>query len=276
MNFWNNIYSNFDPIAFKLFGFSVHWYGLMYVLALLSALYIAKWIVKKDRLPFTEKELDSYFVWIEIGVILGARMGYIIFYDPNVSYYLTHPWQMFNPFVDGTFVGIRGMSYHGAVVGFLLGTWGYCVKHKTSPWAYLDLVAISVPFGYIFGRIGNFLNKELIGRYTDLPWGINVLGEMRHPSQLYEAFLEGLLIFIILYIYRTYKRFNGELIALYGVLYSTARFTAEFWRQPDFQLGFIYGEWLTQGQLLSFGMFLISICLYLYLFRRNNSKIKNK
>lgn len=269
MSFWNNIYANFDPIAFKVFGFSVHWYGIMYVLALLSALYVAKWIVKRDNLPFTEQQLDSYFIWIEIGVILGARMGYILFYDPNVLYYLTHPWQMFNPFVDGTFVGIRGMSYHGALIGFLLGTIGYSLKNKVSPWGYLDLVALAVPFGYIFGRIGNFLNKELIGRYTDLPWGINVLGDLRHPSQLYEAFLEGVLVFIIIYMYRKYKKFDGELIAIYGVLYAIARFVAEFWREPDFQLGFLFGNWLTMGQLLSLVMLVISIILYLYLDRRN-------
>ncbi len=269
MEFWNNIYSNFDPVAFELFGFKVHWYGIMYVLALLSALFMAKYLAKKDKLPFSEEQLDDYFIWIEIGIILGARLGYIIFYDPHTSYYLTHPWQMFNPFVNGTFVGIRGMSYHGAVIGFLLGSAGYCLRHKTSPWAFLDLVAISVPFGYIFGRIGNFLNKELIGRVTDVPWKINVLGASRHPSQLYEAFLEGVLVFVILYMYRKYKKFNGELIALYGLLYSSARFVAEFWRQPDSQIGFIYGGWLTQGQLLSFVMIMISILLYIYLYWRN-------
>lgn len=274
MNFWNNIYTNFDPIALKIFGFSIHWYGIMYVLALLSALFIAKWIVKKDKLPFTEQQLDAYFIWIEVGVILGARMGYILFYDPNVNYYLTHPWQMFNPFVDGTFVGIRGMSYHGALIGFLLGTIGYSLKHKVSPWGYLDLVALAVPFGYIFGRIGNFLNKELIGRYTDVPWGINVLGDLRHPSQLYEAFLEGFMVFILIYMYRKYKKFDGELIAIYGMLYALARFVAEFWREPDFQLGFIFGNWLTMGQILSCCMFAISIILYIYLFKKNTKLIK--
>lgn len=269
MQFWNHIYEQFDPIAFRIFGFGVHWYGIMYVLALLSALYMAKLIVKKDRLPISEKELDSYFLWVEIGVILGARMGYILFYDPNNHYYLTHPWQMFNPFMDGKFVGIRGMSYHGAIIGFLVGTIGFGLKHKTSVWKYLDLVAISVPFGYIFGRIGNFLNKELIGRYTDEGWGIYVLGDLRHPSQLYEAFLEGVLIFIIIFIYRRYKRFDGELIAIYGGLYSTARFVAEFWRQPDFQLGFIYENWLTMGQLLSILMFVASIGLYIYLYNKH-------
>ncbi len=271
MEFWQNIYSNFDPIAFSAFGFSIHWYGLMYVSALLSALFIAKWIAKKDKLPFTEAQLDNYFIWIEVGIILGARLGYILFYDPNTSYYLTHPWQMFNPFVDGTFVGIRGMSYHGAVIGFLLGTWAYCIRYKTSPWPYLDLVAIAVPFGYIFGRIGNFLNKELIGRISDAPWSINVLGHTRHPSQLYEAFLEGLLIFLIIFLYRKSKKFEGELIAIYGMLYSIARFVAEFFRQPDLQLGFIYGGWMTQGQLLSMGMFGVSILLYMYLFKRGKT-----
>ncbi len=271
MEFWNNIYSQFDPVAFTLFNFKVHWYGIMYVLALLSALYIAKVIAQKDKLPFTQKELDDYFIWIEIGVILGARMGYLFVYDPNADYiyYLTQPWQMFNPFIDGVFVGIRGMSYHGAVVGFLLGTYGYYLKHKKNPWILLDLVALSVPFGYIFGRIGNFLNKELIGRTTDMPWGINILGGFRHPSQLYEAFLEGLLVFVILFFYRKYKKFNGELIALYGLLYSSARFVAEFWRQPDFQLGFVYGGWLTQGQLLSLFMIIASIILYTYLYKKN-------
>lgn len=275
MEFWNNIYSNFDPIAVNIFGFGIHWYGLMYVLALLSALYVAKFLVKKDKLPITQKQLDSFFLWVEIGVILGARIGYILFYDPHVGYYLTHPWQIFNPFVDGVFIGIRGMSYHGALIGFLVGSIAFAIKHKQNLWLYLDLVAVSVPFGYIFGRIGNFLNKELIGRYTDVSWGINVLGELRHPSQLYEAFLEGFLVFIILFIYRKYKKFNGELIALYGVLYSVARYVAEFYRQPDFQLGFLYDGWLTMGQILSLCMVAGSVLLYVYLYTKNKS-IKSK
>ena len=265
MESWNHIYKTFDPIALSLGPINIHWYGIMYVLALLGALFIAKWIAKKDKLPISEKELDNYFIWVEIGVILGARIGYILFYEPNFSYYLTHPWQMFNPFVNGTFVGIRGMSYHGALIGFLLGTWGFSIKHKTSPWLLLDLVAVSVPFGYIFGRLGNFFNQELIGRTTEVPWGIYTAGGFRHPSQIYEALLEGVLVFVIIYMYRRYKRFDGELIALYGFLYASARFIAEFWRQPDFQMGFIYGGWMSIGQLLSIFMALVAIVLYLYL-----------
>lgn len=266
MEFWNNIYLNFDPVAVKIWHFSIHWYGLMYVLALLSALWVAKWFLKKDKMSFTEKLVDSYFIWIEIGVILGARLGYIIFYDQNTMYYLTQPWQIFNPFANGVFVGIRGMSFHGALLGFLIATFLFSRKYKeVNTWALLDLVAISVPLGYTFGRFGNFLNQELVGRATELPWGIYVAGILRHPSQIYEAFLEGLVVFGILFFYRKYKKFDGELIALYGILYSIARFVAEFWRQPDFQLGFVLGNFLTMGQILSILLAIIGVGLYIFL-----------
>ena len=272
MEFWQNIYHHFDPIAFKLFGFPVHWYGIMYVLALLTALFFAEYIVKKDKLPISKKELEYYFVYVEIGVIVGARLGYILFYDTHTSYYLTHPWQIFNPFLDGTFVGIRGMSYHGALIGFLIGTYIYSKRYKKDFWSLLDIVALSVPLGYIFGRIGNFLNQELIGRVTDVPWGIYVNGKLRHPSQLYEAFLEGFLIFIILYFYRKRKRFNGELVAIYGFLYGVFRFLAEFFRAPDIQLGFICCGWLTMGQILSLIMIIVSVIIYFYLLKKSNIK----
>ncbi len=268
MNSWQNIYENFNPIAFSLGSISVHWYGIMYVLALLGALFLAKYFAKKDKLGISDKELDSYFIWVEIGVILGARLGYILFYDPHTSYYLSRPWQIFNPFMDGKFVGISGMSYHGAIVGFLIGTWLFSKRYDVNIYKLLDLVALSVPLGYVFGRVGNFLNKGLVGRETDVPWGIYVDGVFRHPSQLYEAFLEGLVVFVILYMYRANKRFDGELIALYGLLYSIARFIAEFYRQPDFQMGFIFDGWMTMGQVLSIVMALASVLLYIYLSKR--------
>ncbi|WOE69479.1 prolipoprotein diacylglyceryl transferase [Hydrogenimonas thermophila] len=254
MTYWQHIYEHFDPIAFSIGPFNVHWYGIMYVLALLTALYAAGWYVKNDKYPVEDKMLESYFIYVEIGVILGARLGYILFYDPHTSYYLTHPWQIFNPFQGGTFTGISGMSYHGAVIGFLIATWIFVRKTKTSFWMWMDLVALSVPVGYVFGRIGNFLNQELVGRATDVPWGIYVNQTLRHPSQLYEAFLEGILVAAILFFYRKRQRFEGELIALYAILYGTARFVAEFWREPDIQLGYICCGWVTMGQLLSFAM----------------------
>jgi len=262
---WRYIYNSFDPVAINLFGFPIHWYGIMYILALLSALWIAKWIVKKDNLNISDKELDSYFIYVEIGVILGARIGYILFYDPNTTYYLLNPWQMFNPFKNGEFIGIRGMSYHGALVGFLIATYIYTIKHKKEFWYLMDLVAISIPLAYVFGRIGNFLNQELIGRVSDVPWAIVVAGAPRHPSQLYEAFLEGIVVFIIIYIYRKYKSFSGELALLYGILYGIARAVAELFREPDAGIGFICCEFLTMGQLLSITMITGSAIFYIYL-----------
>jgi len=273
MELWNNIYEHFDPIAFTIFSFPVHWYGMMYVLALISALYVAKSIVARDKLPIEQKQLDDYFIYIEVGIILGARLGYILFYDSNTSYYLTQPWQMFNPFnQEGEFVGIRGMSYHGAVIGWFLGSLYYHKRHKeVSFGVIMDVVALAVPIGYMFGRIGNFLNKELIGRTTDLPWGIYVDGVLRHPSQLYEAILEGLVVFLVIYFYRNYKRFNGDLILVYGFVYGLMRFVAEFWRQPDVQLGFLFGGWLTMGQSLSAMMMAVAVVLWIY-FNRKLSK----
>jgi phosphatidylglycerol:prolipoprotein diacylglycerol transferase len=265
MTFWNNIYEHFDPVAFSLFGLKVHWYGLMYVTALLLAIVVAHWIRKKDNLPISKDMLDNYIIWIEVGVILGARIGYILFYDPDTTYYLTHPWQIFNPFGEnGEFVGIRGMSFHGAMIGFLIASTIFSYRHKISQWFTLDIAAIAIPAGYIFGRIGNFLNKELIGRPTDSSWGIYVDTILRHPSQLYEAVLEGLVVFIIVYWYRTKKTFDGELISIYLTLYGIARFSAEFFREPDSQLGFICCGWMTKGQEFSILMILLGIGLYLF------------
>ncbi|MEA1916780.1 MAG: prolipoprotein diacylglyceryl transferase [Campylobacterota bacterium] len=273
-HFWNTIYSQFDPVAFHLGSFSVHWYGIMYVLALLSTLLFAKWIAKHDKMPISDEELDNYFIWVEIGVILGARFGYVLFYDTHTSYYLTHPWQIFNPFMNGEFVGIRGMSFHGAVIGFIIASLGFLYRNKNVNFGtILDIAAISIPFGYIFGRIGNFLNQELIGKATDLPWGIYVHETLRHPSQLYEAFLEGVVIFIIIFIYRKYKRFNGELIIVFPFLYGIMRFIAEFWREPDIQIGYICCGWLSMGQALSLLMSIVAaVCWVVF----SRLLIKNK
>lgn len=261
---WQHIYSNESIIAFNLFGLKIHWYGIMYVLALVVALYMAKYFVKKDKYPINKTQLDSYFFWVEVGVILGARLGYVFIYSQNSLFYLSHPWQIFNPFEDGHFVGIRGMSYHGAIIGFLLASWLYCKKTKQSLLMYLDLSALSIPLGYFFGRIGNFLNQELYGRITSKPWGILVGGNLVHPSQLYEAVLEGLLVFVILYILRKYQSFRGQMIAYYAIFYSLARFVCEFYRAPDVQLGFIFLH-LSMGQILSLFMAFLGLILLIYL-----------
>jgi phosphatidylglycerol:prolipoprotein diacylglycerol transferase len=265
MEIWNNIYNNFDPVALHIGGISVHWYGIMYATALISAILIAKWFVKKDNLNISQDALDSYIWWVEIGVILGARIGYVLFYDLNTSYYLTHPWQIFNPFsADGSFTGISGMSYHGALAGFIISSILWCKKYKVSFWFMVDIAALAVPLGYIFGRVGNFVNQELVGRATDVSWGIYVNGILRHPSALYEAFLEGFVIFLILFAVRRKKEFDGQLGLLYVILYSIMRIIAEIFREPDIQLGFLLGtSWLTMGMIIS-GIFAI-LCSIIYI-----------
>lgn len=270
---WQNIYSLFDPVAFYIGSIAVHWYGIMYAFALLIAIFVAGWIIKLDKIDIKKEIFDGYIWWAEIGVILGARIGYIVIYDKNSLYYLSHPWQMFNPYVNGTWTGISGMSYHGAIAGFLIASFLYTKKHKLSFWKLSDIAVVAIPVGYIFGRIGNFLNQELVGRVTDMPWGIYVGSLLRHPSQLYEAFLEGVVVFIILFYYRNKKRFNGELTLLYAILYSVARIVSEIYREPDFQIGFLYGtSWLTMGMLSSFVVFSLAIALYYYIY----SKIINR
>jgi len=275
METWNNIYSSFNPVAFNIFGASVHWYGIMYAIAFLSAISIAHWIIKKDNLDISKDALDGYIWWAEIGVILGAHLGYILFYDPNTTYYLSHPWQIFNPFADdGSFVGISGMSYHGALAGFIISSFLWCKKNKISFWFMSDIAALAVPLAYIFGRIGNFINQELVGRTTDVSWGIYVDGVLRHPSALYEAFLEGFVVFIILYFIRTKKQFDGQLGLLYIGLYSIMRIVAEVFREPDVQLGFLLDtNWLTMGMIIS-GIF-TALCsiLYLIVYKKHKAKI---
>ncbi len=265
MTAWNHIYEQFDPIAFSLGSIKVHWYGIMYVTALLVGIFVAKWLVKKDNLPVAQDVLDNYIIWIEVGVILGARIGYLAFYQPDFSQYLLQPWQMFNPVQNGEFVGISGMSFHGAVLGFLAGSTLFSMKYKINQWFMLDIAAVAIPAGYFFGRIGNFVNQELVGRQTDVSWGILVDGVLRHPSQLYEAVAEGIIVFIIMYAIRKRKSFHGQLISIYLILYGIARFSAEMFRAPDPQIGYVYSDWMTKGQEFSLIMIAFGIGLYFYM-----------
>lgn len=253
MEYWNHIYEHFDPVALNLGFINVYWYGIMYVLALVTALRFAKWINTYDKINVPENIIDNYFIWVEIGVILGARLGFVFFYDPS-HYYISHPISIFSPFDEaGNFVGIRGMSYHGAVIGALIATVLYGLKNRQYVYKLLDISALGIPVGYVFGRIGNFLNQELVGNTTTVPWGIYVDGVLRHPSQLYEAFLEGIVIAVILFLIRNKKPFDSSLIAIYGILYGAMRFIVEFYRMPDIQLGIVYWG-MSMGQIMSLVM----------------------
>lgn len=267
MNDW---YSHFNPVAFEIFSIKVHWYGIAYVLALISALWFAGFFRKDSRFKeIGKKDLENYFLFAELGVILGARLGYVTIYSPQRWEYLTHPWQIFNPFnSQGDFVGISGMSYHGAIIGFLLASYFYTKIKKFNLLKYLDLMALSVPLAYVFGRIGNFLNHELYGRAIPQddtfwkPFGIYIDGALRYPSQLIEAFLEGIVVFVIVWVSKRFMKFDGALIGMYALGYSLMRFIAEFYREPDVQMGY-YGIF-SMGQILSFIMIFASLAILFY------------
>jgi len=207
------------------------------------------------------------------GVIIGGRLGYVFFY--NFSFYLAHPLAVISPldFVTGELVGIYGMSYHGGLIGIFIATLFFIKKYKLNFWTFSDFVIPAIPLGYFFGRIGNFLNGELFGRATNSVLGMyfpsDSLGVLRHPSQLYEAFTEGFLLFIFLWIWRNEKKLQSKFLALYLIGYAVARFLAEFFREPDAQIGFIFGI-LTLGQLFSALMFFGGLIL---LFLKKNTPI---
>lgn len=265
MNSWNIIYQKIDRIAFSVGSINVYWYGLAYASALIIGLFAVQYFIKKDKYPISSKLFESFFIYAEIGIILGARIGYILIYDLHTSYYLTHPWDIFNPFVDGKFVGISGMSYHGAVVGFIVGSYLCAWRNKKSFLMLMDSAAIALPLGYILGRIGNFLNHELVGRETNLPIGIWINNKLVHPSQLYEAFLEGFCVFVVLFLIRRKLRFQGELIGYYMLFYSVARFICEFFREADAQMGYFYG--ISAGQILSIITLFVAL-IFIYAVRK--------
>ena len=277
---WNTIYAHFDPVAFSIFGASVHWYGIAYVCALIFALFVAHFFIRINptRFPISKQLLDSYFIWAEIGVILGARLGYVLIYDPDRFWYLAHPIEIFNPFDPyGNFIGIRGMSFHGGVIGFLLASVIFVRIKKIALLPLMDLVAISVPLAYVFGRVGNFLNQELFGRIVPAEdsigqvIGIVINGTLRYPSQLLEALLEGIVVFIIIILCARVKALKGALIGVYGVSYGLMRFIAEYWREPDPQLG-LFGQilgGLSMGQILCGAMIICGMLIIAYAIKIN-------
>ncbi|MDR3162922.1 MAG: prolipoprotein diacylglyceryl transferase [Helicobacteraceae bacterium] len=260
---WQNFYGWHDPVIFSIGGFALRWYGLMFVTALTIGYLWGRRMVKRgDWQPMKATDYEALFLYFIVGIILGTRLGYVFFYGDTL-YMLSHPWQIFNPFQNGEFVGISGLSYHGGVVGVIAALFIFAARRGFSIWRLLDLAAVAGSAGYMFGRVGNFLNAELPGRVTDVAWGVRVNGVLRHPSALYEAFLEGLLLFAVMTFLYKRRKFDGQMAFTYAMLYAAARFTAELWRQPDEQLGFIAFGWLTMGQLLSALMFTASLVFYL-------------
>ena len=257
----NDIYQGLDPIAFSLGPLVVRWYGLAYVLGFVCAAAIIYFVAKRWKLGMSEDNLLTLMVCAIVGVVLGARIGYVLFYGDG--YYLSHPLEIL-AFNQG------GMSFHGGLVGLLIGG-AVGARMTRIPFLTLaDLGSIAAPIGLFFGRCANFVNGELWGAPTDGPLGVvfgGAAGMMpRHPSQLYEAVLEGIVIFCVLFALSRKRppRPQGTFLGAFLVLYGIFRFLIEFVREPDVQLGYLWGGWLTMGQVLSAPLIVAGIALLIY------------
>ena len=251
------IYPQFDPVAIRIGSFAIHWYGVMYLLAFSQFLLLGRLRIRMPQyqaLGWSYKDLEDLLFAGVLGVVLGGRLGYVLFYLPG--FYLSHPLSIFK-------VWEGGMSFHGGLLGVLVALLWFAYKRKTTFLVISDLVAPLVPFGLAFGRLGNFINGELWGRPTDLPWGMvfpMVDALPRHPSQIYQLLGEGVLLGLVLWVYASKPRLIGQVSGLFLLGYGVCRFLAEFAREPDAFLGLL-GLGLSMGQWLSLPMILVGLVL---------------
>ncbi|GGF13445.1 prolipoprotein diacylglyceryl transferase [Youhaiella tibetensis] len=268
-------FPNIDPIAFAIGPFAVRWYALAYLAGVALGVLYGMSLLKRRSLwkdnspPFQPGELMDFAFWAVIGIILGGRIGYVLFY--NLSYYAADPAEVFALW-DG------GMSFHGGLIGIMVAIVLFTRSKGGNPLSGLDLVAAVGTIGLFLGRIANFINGELFGAPTDLPWGVvfpNGGDIPRHPSQLYEAALEGIVLFLVIR-YVTHVAYGlrrpGLVAGIFGVGYSLSRILVEFVRLPDVQIGYLYGGWLTMGQVLSLPTLLAGIAMIVYAMRRSNGR----
>ncbi|MBN1102233.1 MAG: prolipoprotein diacylglyceryl transferase [Deltaproteobacteria bacterium] len=250
-------YPQIGPDLFRIGPLHVRWYGLMYVLGFVASYLL---IPRQDRsraIGLQGGLVDALMFYVFIGLIAGARLGYVLFYQfHNLAEFLRHP-------IEIIAVWHGGMSFHGGLVGCIVGGWLFCRVKKMPFWAVADSVVVTAPIGLGLGRIGNFINGELFGRPTQVPWGmVFPLGGPlpRHPSQLYEAIMEGAILFALLWLLRRRPFRDGSMVGLFLFFYGAFRFFLEFFREPDIQLGYILGP-LTMGQVLSTGMILCAVAI---------------
>lgn len=270
-----------SPVAFSVFGLDIRWYALAYIAAFVIGYFMIKHFTRNpgSQIRLDKKQLDDLLTAIILGVIIGGRLGYVLFY--NLPFFLSHPLEIFA-------VWHGGMSFHGGLVGVIVATflfaWNRTKSGRLNGSTYdnafklLDIMAVVAPIGLFFGRIANFINMEVMGRVTDVPWAVVFVGQSelpRHPSPLYEATLEGIILFVIMYsLYRftNLRRFPGALGGILGMLYATFRIFCEQFRAPDIQIGFLTSWGLTMGQLLSGIMFIAGAVIFTYAFRKKLSK----
>ena len=254
-------FPDISPVAFQLGPLAVHWYGLMYLIGFAGCWGVIALRLKATPRDFSIEQLSDILFYVALGVIIGGRLGYMIFYDFHDVIYA--PWRIF-------MVWLGGMSFHGGLIGVFLAVWIYAYKNHRAVLDVTDLIAPAIPLGLAAGRIGNFINSELWGRVTDVPWAMlfpNGGDLPRHPSQLYEFFLEGVVMFIILWLYSAKPRPTGAVSGLFLILYGVFRIIIEFFREPDAHIGYLAFGWLTEGQLLSLPMIILGSVLVIYAYR---------
>lgn len=276
-DWWQHLPQHISPVILEIGWFRLQYYGLMYIVGFALTYFLVLYRVKhEERFEFSKNQVNDLTTYAVLGLIIGARLGYVLFY--NLSYYMRHPLEIFLPFSFSngfTFTGISGMSYHGGLIGILLLVFWYIRKAKLNFWDVMDLYVPVVPLGYTFGRLGNFINGELFGRTTTSAIGMYFPQApekaLRHPSQLYEAFFEGIFLFILLWSIRKFKVPKGAMLALYVIGYGTVRFVIEFFREPDSHLGFVLSSF-SMGQILCALMIAGGIGLYFYLRQKMKQK----
>ncbi len=260
---------NFDPVAIAIGPLKVHWYGLMYLIGFAAAWWLGRYRSRLAHCPLQRDQVDDLIFYGALGVVLGGRFGYVLFY--NFDQFLANPLWLFK-------VWEGGMAFHGGLLGVIVAMWLYGRRIGVALGDVLDNVAPLVPIGLGMGRLGNFIGQELWGRAADVPWAMvfpkDPSGLARHPSQLYQAALEGLLLFVILFWFAHKPRPRWAVGALFVTCYGCFRFIVEFFRQPDSHIGFDLFGWLTRGQLLSLPMIIGGLLLLWWAYQRDSKTTK--
>jgi phosphatidylglycerol:prolipoprotein diacylglycerol transferase len=263
-------YPNIDPIAISIGPIAVRWYGITYLMGLAVGWVLGCYRIKKHKvIIINQTELTDLILYIAFGLLIGGRLGYMLFYKTGALF--THPW-------EALMLWQGGMSFHGGLIGAVIAMFCFCWQYKKDFFAITDFIAPLAPPAFLFGRIGNFINGELWGKVTDLPWGMvfPYAGDLpRHPTQLYEGFLEGVLLFTILWLFTMNPNKSRPKMAVSGLFclcYGIFRCLVEFLRVPDNHLGYIAFDWLTMGQILSLPLIVFGLILLLMAYKFNNKK----
>jgi phosphatidylglycerol:prolipoprotein diacylglycerol transferase len=255
-------YPEIDPVALSLGPVKIHWYGVLYLVAFASAWWLGRYRTRQPNSGWKVEQIEDVIFYGALGVVLGGRIGYVLFY--NFSAFVDNPLMLFT-------VWEGGMSFHGGVLGVLFAMWIYARRQQRGYFEVVDFVVPLIPLGLGAGRIGNFINAELWGKVSDVPWAMVFPGagpEPRHPSMLYEFFLEGIVLFVLIWFYSARPRPAMAVTGLFGAGYGVFRTLVEFVRMPDAHIGYLAGGWLTKGMVLSLPMVVIGAGMMIYAYKK--------